>query len=597
MKQFVIAAALSRWPPPRRTPPWTPPRHRRLPTRTPAWAAIKGGQELVGPSYKDVAAKYKGDKGALAKFAGQAEERRFRRLGPGADAGECRRQRRRYQDGSGGSWPARRPSKPHLVSRAARQRRRPVLFPADPEAAGSTSTGVGSRASTGQTMNKKRREVLRVSAVLSLMAATGLISEAQAAEWNKTAFDGKSVADVIKALGGSGTEKSGAITFNAPDIAENGAVVPVAVTSTLPDTEQIAILVEKNPGIRWRPISPSRPAPSRSSPRAREEMGQTSVVHAAVRGWRQVVRGIEGNQGHAGRLRRLTPAPPSDRFPYSSRANRTTPSRRSQMADPMRVRATENGGVVDVKILMKHDMETGQRKDAAGKTIPARHIQTVIARTRGARCSTPSSARPCRRTPFLNFKFKGGAKGDKVTVTWVDNRGRQAHRRGHHRLSARAKRGSSIRRAFIRATAALAAIGLSAKAARNRRRPRPRRSKGGRVRWWCTSCPRASTRPCARMANLRNHLNAAPDTKIVVVAFGYGVDFLVEGAKDSRGNTFEAAVGALGSSGVEFRVCRNTLTARKISEQSLLMDAKIVQAGVVEIARLQFDEGYAYLKP
>jgi sulfur-oxidizing protein SoxY len=96
-------------------------------------------------------------------------------------------------------------------------------------------------------MNSKRREVLRVTAVLSLMAATGLISEAQAAEWNKNAFDGKSVADVIKALGGSGTEKSTAITFTAPDIAENGAVVPVAVTSTIPDTEQIAILVEKNP--------------------------------------------------------------------------------------------------------------------------------------------------------------------------------------------------------------------------------------------------------------------------------------------------------------------------------------------------------------
>lgn len=83
----------------------------------------------------------------------------------------------------------------------------------------------------------------------------------------------------------------------------------------------------------------------------------------------------------------------------------------------------------------------------------------------------------------------------------------------------------------------------------------------------------------------------------MVVAFGYGVDFLLEGAKDGRGNTFEAAVAALASSGVEFRACRNTLTARKISEQSLLMDAKVVPAGVVEIARLQFDEGYAYIKP
>lgn len=157
-----------------------------------------------------------------------------------------------------------------------------------------------------------------------------------------------------------------------------------------------------------------------------------------------------------------------------------------------------------------------------------------------------------------------------------------------------------MRRAFIRATAALAAIGLSARAAAQQA-PAPagtgaKAGKGGRVKV-VYQLSEGIDQAVRAMANLRNHLNAAPDTKIVVVAFGYGVDFLVEGAKDSRGNTFEAAVGALGSSGVEFRVCRNTLTARRISEQSLLMDAKIVQAGVVEIARLQFDEGYAYIKP
>ncbi|MCY1366200.1 DsrE/DsrF-like family protein [compost metagenome] len=82
-----------------------------------------------------------------------------------------------------------------------------------------------------------------------------------------------------------------------------------------------------------------------------------------------------------------------------------------------------------------------------------------------------------------------------------------------------------------------------------------------------------------------------------MVAFGYGIDFLVEGAKDARGNSFESPVGALAAEGVEFRVCRNTLTARRITESQLLMEAKVVQAGVVEIARLQAEEGYAYIKP
>ena len=152
-----------------------------------------------------------------------------------------------------------------------------------------------------------------------------------------------------------------------------------------------------------------------------------------------------------------------------------------------------------------------------------------------------------------------------------------------------------MRRAFIRATAALAAICLTAKAAAAQQAPAAASGKG-RVKV-VYQLSEGIDQAVRAMSNLRNHLNGAPDTKIVVVAFGYGVDFLVEGAKDARGNTFEAPVAALASSGVEFRVCHNTLTARRISEQNLLMDAKIVPAGVVEIARLQFDEGYAYIKP
>ncbi|WP_454723597.1 MULTISPECIES: DsrE family protein [Cupriavidus] len=152
-----------------------------------------------------------------------------------------------------------------------------------------------------------------------------------------------------------------------------------------------------------------------------------------------------------------------------------------------------------------------------------------------------------------------------------------------------------MRRAFIRATAALAAIGLSAKAAAQAA-PAAASGKGGRVKV-VYQLSEGTDQAVRAMSNLRNHLNAAPDTKIVVVAFGYGVDFIVEGARDARGNTFESAIASLASSGVEFRVCRNTLTARKIPESSLSMEAKVVPAGVVEVARLQFEEGYAYIKP
>ncbi len=86
------------------------------------------------------------------------------------------------------------------------------------------------------------------------------------------------------------------------------------------------------------------------------------------------------------------------------------------MGDPMRVRAAESGGTVDVKILMKHDMESGQRKDAAGKTIPAWFISTIKVTANGKDVFNGQFGPAVSKDPFLNFKYKG-AKGDKIVVT------------------------------------------------------------------------------------------------------------------------------------------------------------------------------------
>ena len=93
------------------------------------------------------------------------------------------------------------------------------------------------------------------------------------------------------------------------------------------------------------------------------------------------------------------------------------------MSDPMRVRATENGGVVDVKILMKHDMETGQRKDASGKTVPAWFIQEVTASLNGKQVMAAEWGPAVSKNPFLQFAVKGAKAGDKIAVTWKDNKG------------------------------------------------------------------------------------------------------------------------------------------------------------------------------
>ncbi|MEN3365467.1 MAG: uncharacterized protein V7606_2741 [Burkholderiales bacterium] len=99
------------------------------------------------------------------------------------------------------------------------------------------------------------------------------------------------------------------------------------------------------------------------------------------------------------------------------------------------------------------------------------------------------------------------------------------------------------------------------------------------------------------MSNIRNHLRAEPDTRIVVVANNDGIRFLLAGARDRSGKPFDAAVTALAAQGVEFRVCKNTLTAHDVPLSQLVPEAKLVQSGVVEVARLQAKEGFAYLRP
>ena len=137
-------------------------------------------------------------------------------------------------------------------------------------------------------MDSSRRKVLQGTggaAVLALASAAGLFKPgsawAQAAGWNKAAFETKSLNDAVKAMGGASAAESKDIAINSPDIAENGAVVPFTIQSKLPNTEQMALLVEKNPNI----VAASFSIPQGTEPwvNTRVKMGQTSNVIALVR--------------------------------------------------------------------------------------------------------------------------------------------------------------------------------------------------------------------------------------------------------------------------------------------------------------------------
>ena len=117
---------------------------------------------------------------------------------------------------------------------------------------------------------------------MSLLAAAGIIAPGMAlAEWNKAAFDAKSMADTLKALGAGAPADSKDVQVTGPDIAENGAVVPVGVSSTLPNVTMVAILIEKNPNALA--ASFTLPEGTEANVQTRVKMGQTSNVFAVVK--------------------------------------------------------------------------------------------------------------------------------------------------------------------------------------------------------------------------------------------------------------------------------------------------------------------------
>jgi sulfur-oxidizing protein SoxZ len=93
------------------------------------------------------------------------------------------------------------------------------------------------------------------------------------------------------------------------------------------------------------------------------------------------------------------------------------------MSDPMRIRAQAAGSNATVRVLMSHEMETGQRKDAAGKIIPAWHITEVTATHNGKTVLTAEWGPAVAKNPFLQFTVKGAKAGDKIAISWKDNHG------------------------------------------------------------------------------------------------------------------------------------------------------------------------------
>ena len=93
------------------------------------------------------------------------------------------------------------------------------------------------------------------------------------------------------------------------------------------------------------------------------------------------------------------------------------------MSDPMRIRAQAQGDKTTVRVLVSHEMESGQRKDAAGKVVPAWFIQSINATWNGKTVMSAQWGTAVSKNPYMQFSFKGGKAGEKVILNWVDNHG------------------------------------------------------------------------------------------------------------------------------------------------------------------------------
>ena len=92
-------------------------------------------------------------------------------------------------------------------------------------------------------------------------------------------------------------------------------------------------------------------------------------------------------------------------------------------AGPMKMRATANGGVTEIRVLMTHPMETGQRKDQDGKIVPSHFIQNIAVKMNGQTVVDSQISQAISRNPVFTFRLKGGSKGDRIEVSWLDNKG------------------------------------------------------------------------------------------------------------------------------------------------------------------------------
>lgn len=257
-------------------------------------------------------------------------------------------------------------------------------------------------------MNANRRKVtLGTAAALAGSFLAGMLRPGTSlAAWNQQAFDAKNLRDALQVLGMSAAAQSKDIAIDAPDVAENGALVTVQITSRIPATRSIAVFVDRNPWAhiaRFEFVQDALPFVA-----LRLRVAETSPVRAVVRAGESYyvsmrdVRVVAGGCGGAGT---------------------GEPAAGPTKAEPIKIRATLEGGVANLRALVTHPMENGLRTNSAGKVIPENFIRNLDIRLNGKIVIEAQIGRSVSTNPLFAFKVQGARANDRFALTWRDSRG------------------------------------------------------------------------------------------------------------------------------------------------------------------------------
>jgi thiosulfate oxidation carrier complex protein SoxZ len=225
---------------------------------------------------------------------------------------------------------------------------------------------------------------------------------------NAPVFDRKTLADLAKALGAKSLTPSADVKLNTLDYAENGASVPMDIGTSLPGVHSLALLVEKNP------------VPLAALFKLTDGVGSALTLHIKMAQTSVVYGLVLLNDGRALYAKKEVKVVLGSCGGTSETVEEVDVKRSTE---PTRIRAQIQGESALVRMRMAHEMESGQRKNAAGKVVSAWHIDRVLISHNGKEVMSADWGPGVARHPFLQFTLKSAKPGDKVSVFWRDNKG------------------------------------------------------------------------------------------------------------------------------------------------------------------------------